>query len=51
MIRNMTQQTQPERKRRGVDVPWDGPVPKRKPRTQEPTRPLTQLALFEQAAS
>lgn len=51
VICNMTQQNQPESKRRGVDVPWDGPVPKRKPKTPEPQQQMPQLALFEQAAS
>jgi len=51
VIRTMTQQNQPERKRRGVDVPWDGPAPKRKPKTPLPQQQMPQLALFEQAAS
>jgi hypothetical protein len=48
----MAQQNQPERKRRGIDVPWDGPAPKRKPKASEQT-PVPQLALFQdqQAAS
>jgi hypothetical protein len=51
VICNMTQQNQPERKRRGIDTPWDGPAPKRKPKTQEQPQQVPQLALFEQAAS
>ncbi len=51
LIRNMAQQNQPERKRRGVDVPWDGPVPKRKPKASEQPQ-IPQLTLFsDQAAS
>ncbi len=51
MIRTMTQQSQPERKRRGIDVPWDGPAPKRKPKASEQPQ-IPQLTLFsEQAAS
>jgi len=47
----LAQQNQSEHRRRGVDVPWDGPVPKRKPKAQEQPQ-IPQLTLFsEQAAS